>query len=110
MTQYPNADNSPGYNYAPDPGGMAYNNARTSGTFTISADTTTTVVDADVKVGDIILITPANAKAAVVVTGAGGLTAGVYVYSVANGSFIIEHDDSADAQGSVFNYVAFPSF
>ena len=109
MTNCPNADNSPGYSYAPDPGGLAYNNARTSGTFEISADTNTTKVDADVKATDIILITAANAKAGVLV-GAGTDAAGVYIASVSNGSFLVEHDQSATAQGSLFNYVVFPPF
>jgi hypothetical protein len=109
MTNYPNANNSPGYAYSPDPGTATYNNARTSGTFTIGADTTTTVVDANVKVGDIILFTANSAKGAALVTGNTD-AAGVYIASVANGSFVVEHDDSVTAQGSTFNYVAFPSF
>jgi hypothetical protein len=110
MTLYPNADNSPGYDYAPDPGGLAYNNARTSGSFTVGADGTTTVVDANVVVGDIVLITASNLKGAAVIAGIGNTPSGIYVSSVVNGSFVVTHDNHADAEGSTFYYVAFPSF
>ena len=110
MTQYPNADNSPGYNYAPDPGGLAYNNARTTGTFVLADAVTTTQVDADVQAGDIILLTAADSDAALVVSGAAGATAGIYVSSVANGSFVVTHNSTSPATGATFNYAAYPSF
>jgi len=110
MADYPNADNSPGYNYAPQPGTTMYNNARSSGSFDISTIATTTIVDADVKVGDIVLLTAADAKAATMIAGGTNVTAGIYVSSVVAGSFVVTHDDHAAAQDSTFYYVVFPSF
>ena len=110
MALYPNADNSPGYDYAPDPGGLAYNNARTSGSFTISAASVTTVVDANVYSGDVVLITASNLQGAKMIAGIGNTPSGIYVSSVVNDSFVVTHDDHADAEGSTFYYVALPSF
>lgn len=110
MTDYPNADNSPGYNYAPDPGVLAYNNARTSGAFTCAQAATTTITDAKVKVGDIVLITATNLKASAMIAGKTNVTAAIYVSSVIVGSFVVTHDNNATAAGSTFNYVVLPSF
>lgn len=111
MPNYPQTGElQPGYTYAPDPGGLAYNNARTSGTFTISADATTTKVDADVKLGDVVLLTANSSKGATMIAGGTNVTAGIYVSAVNGGSFTVTHDDHADAQDSTFNYVVFPSF
>lgn len=111
MPNYPQTGElGPGYNYAPDPGTITYNNARTSGTFMISEVGTTTVVDTDVVAGDIVLITAKDAKAAVMIAGNGNVPSGIYVSTVTNDSFTVTHDDHADAQGSTFYYVAFPSF
>ena len=110
MADYPNADNSPGYNYAPQPGTTMYNNARSSGSFDISTIATTTIVDADVKVGDIVLLTAADAKAATMIAGGTNVTAGIYVSSVVDGSFVVAHDNDSDAEGSIFNYAVFRSF
>jgi hypothetical protein len=108
MTNYPNADNSPGYDYAADPGGLAYNNARTTGTFDLAATATTTVTDTKVQSGDVVLLTAADVEAASVMSGGAGATAGIYVSSVANGSFVVTHN--TDLTGATFNYVALPSF
>jgi len=111
MANYPQTGElQPGYVYAPDPGGLAYNNARTSGTFTISADATTTTIDADVKLGDIVLITATSQKGATMIAGGTNVVNGLYVSAVNGGSFTVTHDDHASAQGSTFNYVVFPSF
>jgi len=110
MANYPNADNSPGYNYDPDPGGLAYNNARSSGSFTISAEGTTTVVDADARVGDIVIITASSQKGATMIAGGTNVTSGIYVSSVTEAGFVVTHDDHAEALDSTFYYVIFPSF
>lgn len=110
MAKYPNADNSPGYDYAADPGGLAYNNARAAGSFTLADAVTTTVTADNVKAGDTILLTAADSDAALVIMGDTGATAGIYVSSVANGSFVVTHNSTAPATGATFNYVALPSF
>ncbi len=110
MTDFPNADNSPGYSYAADPGVLAYHNARSTGTFTVAEADTTTITDVNVKVGDVVLLTAANAKAAAMIAGGTDVTAGIYVSSVVGGSFVVTHDNNATAGGSIFNYVVLPSF
>ena len=107
MTNYPNADNSPGYDYDADPGNLAYNNARSSGSFTCAAATSTTITDSSVRAGDTVVITATNAAAALVVTGVAPTTGAIYVSSVVAGSFVVTHD--ADAENATFNYVVFPS-
>ena len=110
MTNYPNADNSPGYSYDPDPGGLAYNNARSSGSFTCANATTTTITDSSVRAGDTVVITATNAKGALVITGVAAPTdysSAIYVSSVVAGSFVVTHD--ATATTATFNYVVFPS-
>ena len=107
MTNYPNADNSPGYNYDPDPGNLAYNNARSSGSFTCAAATSTTITDSSVRAGDTVVITATNAKGALVITAVEPYPLAIYVSSVVAGSFVVSHDD--DAENATFNYVVFPS-
>ena len=110
MTNYPNADNSPGYNYDPDPGNLAYNNARSSGSFTCANATTTTITDSSVRAGDTVVITATNAKGALVITGVAPYPLAIYVSSVVAGSFVVSHDDDAGlATAATFNYVVFPS-
>jgi hypothetical protein len=111
MTNYPNADNSPGYVYDPDPGGLAYHNARSTGRFTIDHNATTTVIDTDARAGDIVFITAANLKAAWMtsVSLLNALSAGIYVSSVDNDSFTVTHDHHNNAEGAVFYYAVFPS-
>ena len=110
MANYPNADNSPGYNYDPDPDGVSYRNARSTGSFTISTEDTTTVVDADARVGDIVILAPSNQKAASMLAGAANVTAGIYVSSVTGDGFVVTHDNHDSALDSTFYYAIFPSF
>jgi hypothetical protein len=116
MANYPNADNSPGYDYDMPPGGLAYNNARSAGSFTVQLRDATVVEDAEAHAGDIVLITAFGVtagpgeKAALMVAGAVNTPAGIYVSSVVAGSFVVTHDNHADAEGSTFYYVIFPSF
>ena len=110
MTNFPNADNSPGYVYDPGHGSLAHNNARSTGSFTISTEGTTTVIDTDVEVGDIVIITPANQKAATMIAGGTDVTASIYVSAVVPDSFTVTHDNSDAALGSIFYYAVFPSF
>jgi hypothetical protein len=110
MTDYPNADSSLGYVYDPDSGGVAYNNARSTGSFTISTEDTTTVIDTEVQVGDIVIITAANQKAATMIAGGADVTASIYVSAVVPDSFTVTHDNSNAALGSIFYYAVFPSF
>jgi len=110
MANYPNADNSPGYNYDPDPDGVSYRNARSTGSFTISTEGTTTVVDADAEVGDIVIIAPSSQKAASMFAGATDVEAGIYVSSVTEDGFVVTHDNADAALASTFYYAIFPSF
>ena len=110
MADYPNADNTPGYDYDPDTDGITHNNARSTGSFTISNIGTTTVVDADAKVGDIVIITANGQKGASMLAGATGVTAGIYVSSVTEAGFVVTHDDTSQSLDSTFYYAIFPSF
>jgi len=116
MADYPNADNTPGYDYDPDTDGITHNNARSTGSFTVSNIGTTTVVDADARAGDIVIITANGQKGASMLAGAGtfgqpdDVTAGIYVSSVTNDGFVVTHNDTAASLGSTFYYAIFPSF
>jgi hypothetical protein len=110
MANYPNADNSPGYNYDAAPGILTPRNARSSGSFTISNIATTTVVDAEAETGDIVILVATNQKAATMIAGGTNVTAGIYVSSVTGAGFVVTHTDHAAAQGSTFYYVIFPRF
>ena len=110
MADYPNADNTPGYDYDPDTDGITHNNARSTGSFTVSNIGTTTVVDADARAGDIVIITANGQKGASMLAGDTDVTAGIYVSSVTNDGFIVTHDDTAASLGSTFYYAIFPSF
>jgi len=110
MADYPNADNTPGYDYDPDTDGITHNNARSTGSFTVSNIGTTTVVDADARAGDIVIITANGQKGASMLAGDTDVTAGIYVSSVTNDGFVVTHDDTAASLGSTFYYAIFPSF
>jgi len=110
MADYPNADNTPGYDYDPDTDGITHNNARSTGSFTIGNIGTTTVVDADAKVGDIVIITASSQKAASMFAGATDVEAGIYVSSVTEDGFVVTHDNADAALASTFYYAIFPSF
>jgi hypothetical protein len=77
------------------------------GTLTISGVGTTTVTDPKILAGAHVMITPSSAKAATMIAGGANVTSGIYVSSVVDGSFVVTHDDHADAEGSTFDYIVF---
>lgn len=75
----------------------------TAGTFTMDADASTTVADANVTASSLIFITPTNASAATLVSG----SSGPYVTNrVAGVSFDVDTADAGSAAGTeTFNYL-----
>jgi hypothetical protein len=112
MANYPAAGASTGYVYDRDfdiPM-SAHNNARATGSFTVALAETTTISDARIRSGDVVLITPTNLKAAQLVGGVAPTTLGISVLSVVNGSFVVDHDLNAAAEGSTFFYSVLRNF
>jgi len=80
---------------------------KAAGTCTLALAATTTVNDAAVGAASRILLFPTNAEAAVVVgCGTANVLTGIHVSAKNAGvSFVLTHDNHADAEGATFDYV-----
>ena len=112
MGDYPAAGDQAGfvYNRDRDLPMSAYNNAKAAGYLTAALATTTTVSNVDIRAGDIVILAPANAKAAHMLKGGLNCASGIYVSATALGSFTVTHDSNSTAQGSVFYYSVLRNF
>jgi hypothetical protein len=109
MANYPSADTETGFVYDQDRDlpMVPVNNARATGYFTVALATSTTVEASEIRKGDIVILTPKNAKASNIMQGASNVTSGIYVSAVADESFTVTHDNHASAAGAIFNYAVF---
>lgn len=77
---------------------MAQGRTHAKGTFTITTSSaTTTVTDANVKVGDVILFTPQDAAAATKIAAGGFFIAAVSASDASSGQFTVTHANDGTA-------------
>ena len=107
MANYPLAGNQTGFVYEPDIPMSPNNNAKATGYFTVAQATSTVATNANIKPGDIVILSPKNAKASAMISGATNTEDGIYVSATADGSFTVTHESHATPAGSIFYYAIF---